>query len=114
MQNEVPLFQKTYDFYKLFYLYLDNFPKKSRETLTGKIESTILGLLEDITKADFAKQTAKLNYLIGASAKLDFLKVLIRLTFDLKLIDQKKYIFLEDNLQEMGRMLGGWIKSLKH
>ena len=113
MQNEISLFQKIYDFYKLFYLYIDNFPKKSREVLGQKIESTILELVELISKASFAGQNEKINDLTSASVKLDFLKVLFRLTFDLKIIDQKKYILLEEKLQEMGRMLGGWIKSSK-
>jgi hypothetical protein len=113
MHNEVPLFQNIYDFYKLFYLYIDHFPKKSREVLGRKIESTILELLELISQASFAEQNQKINNLLNASVKLDFLKVLFRLTFDLKIIDQKKYIFLEEKLQEIGRMLGGWIKSIK-
>ena len=113
MHNEVPLFQNIYDFYKLFYLYIDHFPKKSREVLSQKIESNILGLLELISKAGFSGQNEKIYSLTAASIKLDFLKVLFRLTFDLKIIDQKKYILLEEKLQEMGRMLGGWIKSIK-
>ncbi len=113
MHNEVPLFQKAYDFYKLFYLYIDHFPKKSREVLGQKIESTILELLELISQASFTDQSHKIDNLLNASIKLDFLKVLFRLAFDLKIIDQKKYILLEEKLQEMGRMLGGWIKSLK-
>lgn len=113
MQNEVPLFQKIYDFYKLFYSYIDHFPKKSREILGQKIESTILELVEFISQASFAGQNEKTDNLTKASIKLDFLKVLFRLSFELKIIDQKKYILLEEKLQEMGRMLGGWIKSLK-
>jgi tyrosine-protein phosphatase YwqE len=32
---------------------------------------------------------------------------------DIKAIDDKKYILIEANLDEIGRMLGGWIKSTK-
>jgi len=113
VQNEIPLFQKTYDFYKLFYLYIDHFPKKSREVLGQKIEQIILELLEAISRASYANQTEKIKDLKLASTKLDFLKTLIRLTHELKVIDQKKYLNLETNLQEIGKMLGGWIRSLK-
>ena len=111
MQNEVPLFQKIYDFYKLFYTYIDHFPKKSREVLGQKIEQIILEILELISKASYSKE--KIDSLGNASIKLDFLKVLIRITYETKTIDQKKYILMEKELQEMGRMLGGWIKSFK-
>jgi hypothetical protein len=32
---------------------------------------------------------------------------------DIKAIDTKKYIIIEANLDEIGRMLGGWIKSTR-
>ena len=113
MQNEIPLFQKIYDFYKLFYQYLDHFPKKSREVLGIKIEQIILEFLELISKASFSEQNLKIQNLTHASTKLDFLKVLFRLSFELRVIDQKKYVLLEGKLQEIGRMLGGWLRSLK-
>lgn len=113
MQNETPLFQKIYDFYKLFYLYIDHFPKKSKPVLGQKIEQIILELLEVISRTGFAKPVEKIQGLKTASIKVDFLKILIRLTYDLKIIDQKKYLQLQENLQEMGKMLGGWIKSTK-
>jgi len=47
------------------------------------------------------------------SIELNFLRVCIRLMKDIKAIDAKKYIVIEANLDEIGRMLGGWIKSTK-
>jgi hypothetical protein len=32
---------------------------------------------------------------------------------DIKSISEKKYILLEGNLDEIGKMLGGWIKFLE-
>lgn len=90
---------------------LDHFPKKSREVLGQKIERIILEILELISKASYSRE--KIAYLENASLKLDFLKILIKITYETKTIDQKKYLQMEKELQEMGRMLGGWIKSLK-
>lgn len=113
MHNEIPLLQKIYDFYKLFYGYLDHFPKKSREVLIAKIEQTILELLQIIAQISFAKPVDKYQGLANASTKADLLKVLFRLCFELKIIDQKKYIQLEQDINEIGRMIGGWLRSLK-
>jgi len=55
----------------------------------------------------------KMPTLEKASVKLNFLRICIRLMKDLKAIDTKKYIIIEANLDEIGRMLGGWIKSTK-
>lgn len=112
MQKEIPLFQKVYDFYKLYYEYSDHFPKKSRPVLAHKTEKTILELLEIISKASHSSKN-KTEYLLEASNKVDLLKVLFRLCYELKIIDQKKYFILEEKLQEIGRMVGGWLRSSK-
>jgi len=47
------------------------------------------------------------------SIKLDLLKVLLRLSKDSQAINNKRYLELELILQEIGKMLGGWIRSSK-
>lgn len=108
---DFPIFQKTYEIYKLFYSYLVNFPKKDKYSLGLRCENTLLDFLEEITLAGGVSKTEKLPILQRASTKLDLAKVLIRLCKDLKILDNKKYLTLEASLQEIGRMLGGWIKS---
>lgn len=108
---DIPIFQKAYDLYKLYYQYLVNFPKKDRFTLGLRCENVILDLLEAITEASQVSRNGKLPILQNASLKLDQVKMFIRLAKDLKILDNKKYLILESHLQEIGRMLGGWIKS---
>lgn len=55
----------------------------------------------------------KLVYLEKSIVSLDLLKILIRLAKDVHALDNKKYLRLEQALQEIGRMLGGWKKSIK-
>ncbi len=108
---DIPIFQKTYETYKVFYLYLVHFPKKDRYTLGQRGENALLDLLEAIIQASQTSKTDKLPILQKASIKLDQMKVFVRLYKDLKILDSKKYLSLESNLQEIGKMLGGWIKS---
>ena len=108
---DIPVFTKTYDLYKAFYGYLATFPKKDRYTLGQKCEILLLDLLEGIILASSLSKEEKLPILKTASLKLDVLKVLFRLGKDLKIIESKKYLILEGFLQEIGKMLGGWIKA---
>jgi four helix bundle protein len=78
--------------------------------LGQKIDNTALEILEAITLAGISSQN-KLNLLEKASQKLDLLKILIRLADDLKILDNKKYLEIQQKIQEIGKMLGGWIKS---
>ena len=48
------------------------------------------------------------------SNKLDLLKVLIRLAKETRTIDANQYIAIQEIIQETGRMIGGWIKSVPH
>ena len=107
----IPVFNKTYELYKTFYGYLATFPKKDRYTLGQKCELVLLDLLEGIILASSLSKEEKLPILKTASLKLDVLKVLFRLGKDLKIIESKKYLILEGFLQEIGKMLGGWIKA---
>lgn len=70
-------------------------------------------MIELLIEAESAKKDCKAPLVEKASAKLGLLKIFTRLTFDLKIINQAKYIELQEQLQEIGRMLGGWLKSLK-
>lgn len=90
---------------------LDHFPRKSREGLSVKINGGILDLIQLVSQASFAGQTEKVKYLNEASAKVDLLKLLFRLCYELRIIDQKKYFVVEEKLIEMGKMIGGWLKN---
>ena len=111
MQNEAPIVQKTYDFYRELYLSVEKMPKKDKYTLGEKSQKTTLDFLELLISASYSK--SKLLILEKASAKLEVLKILIRLANEIKATDTKKYLHLEEILQEIGKMLGGWIRSTK-
>ena len=55
----------------------------------------------------------KIPYLKKSSTKLDLLKFLMQVAWELEVVDNKKYIELSERLHEIGRMLGGWIISLQ-
>lgn len=110
--KEIPIIIKLYELYKIYYNYLALFPKKDKYALGKKCEEQIIEILEMVIQAKSCSQTEKKKSLDTASVKLDMLKIFIRLCQDLKLLDQKKYLNISERLQEVGRMLGGWQKSL--
>ncbi|OHA52036.1 MAG: hypothetical protein A3A97_00610 [Candidatus Terrybacteria bacterium RIFCSPLOWO2_01_FULL_40_23] len=63
--------------------------------------------------ASYLSREEKLPYLHKASAKLDLLKFFLQISWELKVIDNKKYITLSEQLNEVGKMLGGWSKGLQ-
>ena len=110
---DIPIFKKTYDLYKIFYGYRNSITKQDRYTVWQRCENVILDILEGILLASQTCKSEKLPILEKASLKLNFLRVFLRLMKEVKTIDNKKYTTLEECIDEIGRMLGGWIKSTK-
>ena len=110
---DLPIFNKIYDFYKEIYKLRGVLPKQDRYTIWQKVENVALNIMEKILEATTASKGIKMKILEKASNKLNLLRILIRLSKDVKGIDNKKYILLQERLDEIGRMLGGWIKATK-
>ena len=112
-ESSIPIFKKTYDFYKEFYGYLKTFPRSDRYSLGQRCELHTLEIIECIILASQLSKKEKLPILEKASLKLDILRILIRLAKEIKALDNRKYLSSQKHLDEIGRMLGGWIKSTK-
>lgn len=112
-QLDIPIIQRIYELYKLLHTLRRIIPKGDRYALWLRCENESLDLLEAFLTAGHATPAERLPMLKETSGKLDKLKILIRLSHDLRLLDQKKYIQVQTILDEIGRMLGGWLKSLK-
>ncbi|MBU2539693.1 diversity-generating retroelement protein Avd [Patescibacteria group bacterium] len=98
----------------MFYQYLESFPRKDRYVLGQKCENIILEILELlISTTQFFNKNKKIELLEKASIKLNVLRIIARLAKDVKVLDLKRYIILQEKINEIGKMLGGWIKSLK-
>lgn len=110
---DIPIFKETYDLYRTFYDLRLGVPKQDRYTLWQKCDNLLLDVLEGIMVAGQTSKLAKLPTLETASTRLNLLRVFIRLLNDVKAIDNKQYISLQTEVDEIGRMLGGWIKSTK-
>ncbi len=109
--RKVPIFTKTYELYKIFYEYLQSFPRKDRYALGQKCEAVLIEILEAVILASSLSKQEKLPILRKASSNVDVLRVLFTLGKDLKIIENRKYQVLENLLAEIGKMFGGWIKT---
>lgn len=70
-----------------------------------------LEIIESILAIPFSEN--KLQSLQKISIKLDTLKILVRLSKDSGSVNDKRYFLLQLKTSEVGKMLGGWIKSVK-
>jgi hypothetical protein len=80
--------------------------------LGQQLDNLTLGFLELLLRAS-REQSEKSNLLAKADSKLETIKIFLRLAKDTQSLDTQKYIHLEGYLQEIGKMLGGWLKHAK-
>jgi len=66
-----------------------------------------------LLNASHASKNNKLIHLNIANQKLDLCKFFLQLAWEIKILNDKKYISLSEPLQDIGRMLGGWIRQLE-
>lgn len=88
---------------------LTHFPKSERFTSAAEIRRSYLKLLELCVRAN--KTRRRLPLLYDLDTELDVLRSIVRITRVMGLMPFKKYEQISLHLAEIGRMLGGWIKS---
>jgi hypothetical protein len=100
--------------YKVWHTHLNNVPKIDRHTIGIRIDDIFLSLLELIFRATFAyDKFEKLSIVSQSIGKNDLLKFFLQIGWEHKTLDHKIYGKIILGLDEVGRMLGGWKKSLQ-
>lgn len=78
-----------------------------------RIDTLFIEGLEFITQAVFVDKKEKLYLVTCGLRKVDTVKILMTILWEEKSIDNKKYAGLIEKMEEIGRMLGGWLGQLK-
>jgi len=103
--------EKCIDMIQYGYIALQQFPKSEKFTLAADIKRYMYSLLENIVK--LANLRDKKRILKNIDICLEMLKTFIRLARDLKFLSIKKYEIISRHIVELGKMNGGYWKSLK-
>ncbi len=109
--EELKILQKTYDMMQYGYVCLRQFPKSEKFALAGEIKLAMARMLRLIIQAN--KRYFKKSTLQDIDVELATVKTYVRLARDLGFLPFNKYEHWSKMLDEIGRMLGGWIKSVK-
>ncbi|MBU1083359.1 four helix bundle protein [Patescibacteria group bacterium] len=108
----LPLLQKLKDVYILWHGYHNTLPKTHRYSLGKKVDDLFTATIGVIAGASFLPRNEKTPYVKLAIRKLDTLKIFLLILWETKSLDNKKYVALSNPLDEVGKMLGGWLGQL--
>jgi four helix bundle protein len=108
--DELKILRKTFSMIEYAYKALAQYPKGEKFALVVDIKRCMNTILERIIEAN--KKYYKKNTLQELDVELEKLKAYIRLSYNLGFLPPKKYELWSGQVVEMGKMLGGWIKSV--
>lgn len=108
--DELTLYQKQYDLILYAFPIINRFPKAQRFVLGQQIQNCLLGIARLIVQAN-KQRGNRLPILAQVDIEIEQLRLLIRLAKDLRLLSVPQYGALAERSNEIGRLLGGWIKS---
>lgn len=110
--QDILIVQKTADFLKHLVPVLGRFPKNQRFLLADRIQACVMDILETFLEAYHSPPTEKLPRLKANNIRLEKLRQYFRVCYELGYYNSIKLSELLTRLNEIGRMNGGWIKSL--
>jgi len=108
MENLV-IYQRVYDLMLYLFPIIDRFPKYEKFVLCTQVKNCIIDIARHIIKANKSRNKRALLYNIDVF--IEELRLLIRLSHDRKYLAHKSYEETSKRVNEIGRLLGGWIKS---
>ena len=88
---------------------VEKFPRSQKFLLGDRIQSTALDVLERLIEATYTRARAK--SLDAANLGIEKLRFLFRLASELRVLDLRRYEFAARSLDEVGRLIGGWIRA---
>lgn len=108
--EELRILQKTFDMINYAYPALAQYPKGEKFALVADIKRCMDVMLERIIEAN--KKYYKKTTLQELDVEVEKLKAYVRLSYNLGFLPPKKYEQWSGLVVEIGRMVGGWIKSV--
>lgn len=110
MTEKENVITKTYDLLLYIIPQLNKFPRDQKFLLGDRIETLLLDFMEQMVEAYYSREKREL--IEKGNLKLERLRYLLRLCYDFHLFSHRRYGIICENVDEIGRMLGGWKKSL--
>lgn len=109
--EKLVIFQKIYDFLLWLYPLVNRIPKSHRLVLGRSIEEEAIKILLLSIQANKIRDGTRIIVQTQISDELDKLRILIRLTKDLHFISVAQYQHAAEKINEIGKILYGWMNS---
>lgn len=111
-QQEMPIFVRTFDLLAWLLPATNHFPRTYRHSFTQRLLDAAFDLSEALQEANLRYGQARSERLTRADESLDKLRHYLRLAARLGWLTSGQYEHVAAMVAEIGRLLGGWRKSV--
>jgi len=111
MNDNYPVIVKSYDLTLWYLKKIEKLPKNHRFTIGERIQESLLDLVLILSDAIYSSN--KKNLLLQANRSIEKIRLLTRLLKDLTLLSNENFRFVANALNEIGAMVGGWMKHAR-
>jgi len=110
--SKASVLMKMYDFLKALIPHINRYPRDQRFILGTRTETLAIEVLELLIEAYYLPKEQKRAKLNEVNLGLEKLRYLLRMSYDLGYCNSIRYGDFAEKLLEIGRMVGGWLKSV--
>jgi hypothetical protein len=111
LKEDYPVFTKWYKVLDWIMDTTEKYPKSARFTIATSTVNTSTALLEGIIEAIYTKD--RTHILEKLNLYIEKLRVYMRIAHDRRYISVRQYEYISEELNETGKMIGGWLKREK-
>ena len=106
---EMLVISKMYDLVIWSCNHIAKFPRAHHFTLGDRLQVRLLTVLEMLIRAKYIRE--RVEILREVNTELEMLRFLFRIAKDLKCLSLESSGFAARSINEVGQLVGGWIKS---
>lgn len=109
--NHLPVYKASYDLLVELFRFAKNFSREYKYTLGEDIKKETVLMIKNIYWANSSYSKAKI--IQSARDNIEVIRLYLRILKDLKQVNLKKFVFLNEKIESVSKQLTAWQKSTK-
>lgn len=110
-RKELTLIPKTENYIKYMLNVIVKLPRTEKFNIGNEYKNMMYKMLEEVMMLGKVVIEEKMNYINKIDARINVQRVFLRIMQDNKWIDEKKFLYSMSLLDELGRIVGGLLKT---
>ena len=109
--NNLPVYKASYDLLVEIFKFTQNFNREYKYTLGERLKNETIDMITNIFRANASE--SKVELLQKARENIEVIRLYLRLLKDLQQLGTKKFVDINEQIENVSKQLTGWQKYMK-